>query len=319
MKAVAVSAFKAVPQIMELPEPDVKPGTIKIRLAAAGLNPYDWKLVDGIMDGHMPHTFPMILGTDGAGVVTATGEGVTRFRKGDRVYGQVLHAPIGEGSYAVYVVVPENARITHAPEKISLSEAAAVPTAGMTGAQLLEKSGLRAGQTLLLIGATGGVGSFTVQLAKAKGIQVIGTAGSAEEAERLRSLGATTIINYKETPVRETVRQQYPAGVDGLIDLINNAAGFTTMMTLVKKGGAALTTLFVADQHAIEAQGLHGGNFETKGSPASLDVLKQAIDAGQLKVPVDQKISLEEAPAAIADSRERKSRGKTIILINDQL
>lgn len=317
MKAVAVNSFNTLPQVMDLPEPAVKEGSIKIKLAAAGLNPFDWKLVDGIMQDHMPHVFPLIMGVDGAGTVTEIGAGVTRFKTGDKVYGQMLHAPVGEGSYAEFVVVPEDAVVAIAPEKISLADAAAAPTAGMTGMQLLQKAGLQSGQSVLLIGAAGGVGSFTTQLANAKGIRVIATVASGAEAERMTALGAAYTVDYKKAPIEEQVRQLYPDGVDVLIDLVGNAEDFHKMTTLVKPEGHVLTTQFVADKEVLKAQHLHGGNFETKGSPASLDELRKVIDAGEVNIPVDRKISLEQAPAAVAESRERKSKGKTIILIGE--
>ncbi len=311
MKAVAVTTFKAIPQVMELPEPALKEGHVLIRLAAAGLNPFDWKMIDGILKDHMPHVFPLVIGVDGAGVIAATGPGVTRFQKGDRVYGQMLHAPVGEGSYAEWVAVPENAAIAAAPTGIPLTDAAAAPTAGMTALQLLEESGLAAGQTLLLVGATGGVGSFVIQLAKARNIRVTATVSNAEETERMKKLGAAGTVNYKEN-------EAYPVS-DALIDLVNKGEAFGKMLAYVKPGGTALTTQFVADKKVLEAGGLHGGNFETKGTPASLDELRKAIDHGDIHIPVDRKISLEQAPAAIAESRELKSKGKTIIVINDQI
>lgn len=315
MKAVAVKAFKAIPQLMDVEEPAVKDGFIKIKIAAAGLNPFDWKTIDGILKDHMPHVFPLIIGADAAGIVVETGAGVTRFRTGDRVYGQVLHAPVGEGAYAEYVAVPETAPLAKAPESIPLADAAAAPTAGMTAIQLVAKTGLTAGQTLLLIGATGGVGSFAVQAAKLKGIRVIATVSSAAAAERIRSLGASETIDYKKAPVDE----QFPGGADALIDLVSDAAGFEKMSALVKRGGAAFTTQFVADKTGLEEKGLHGGNFETKSTTASLDELRALIDGGKIVIPVDRRVSLAGAPAAIAESRERKSKGKTIILIDETI
>lgn len=316
MKAVAVNSFNTLPQVMDLPEPAVKEGSIKIKLTAAGLNPFDWKMTDGIMKDSLSHVFPLIMGVDGAGIVTEIGAGVTLFKVGDKVYGQMLHAPVGEGSYAEYVVVPETAALAIAPESISLAEAAAAPTAGMTGLQLLAKAGLQSGQSLLLIGASGGVGSFTTQLANAKGIRVIATVSSGAVAERMAALGAAATVDYKQSPVEEQVRKLYPDGVDVLIDLVSNKEDFYKMATLVKPEGVVLTTQFVANKETLKAQHLHGGNFETKGSPASLDELRKVIDAGELKIPVERKISLEQAPAAIAESRERKSKGKTVILID---
>ncbi|RPD39719.1 NADP-dependent oxidoreductase [Chitinophaga barathri] len=315
MKAVAVKEFKAIPQLLDLPEPAVKEGTLKIKIAAAGLNPFDWKTIDGILKDHMPHVFPLIIGADMAGVVVETGAGVTRFKAGDKVYGQVLHAPVGEGSYAEYVTVPDTVPITTAPRKIPLADAAAAPTAGMTALQLLDKSGLQEGQTLLLIGATGGVGSFTTQVARSRGIKVVATISGTAAAERILSLGATETIDYTKAPVED----QFPGGADALIDLVSDKAGFERMSALVKRGGAALTTLFVADKTKLQEHGLHGGNFETKSTPESLDELRELIDSGKIIVPIDRRITPELASAAIAESRGRKSRGKTVIVMNEGL
>ena len=316
MKAVAVSKFKDIPVVMDLPKPVVRPGTVLIKVAAAGMNPFDWKMIDGIMDnGKMPHQFPLIMGVDGAGTVEEVGEGVTRFKKGDKVYGQFIHAPIGEGSYAEYAIVPEKSGITMAPSSISAIEAAAVPTAGMTAQQLLDKLDLQEGDTLLINGATGGVGSFATQLAAAQGIRVIATVSDDANAERMKKLGATDTVNYKTAPLTTQVKAAYPEGVDALIDLVSNADGFVANLDLLKPGAGALTTAFVADEEALKTRNIHGGNFETQGSAASLDILSLAIDRGALTIPVENKIKLEDVPAAIALSRQAKGKGKTVIVI----
>lgn len=316
MKAIAISAFRDTPVIMDLPKPQLRPGMLLIRVSAAGMNPFDWKMIDGILDGHMPHQFPMIAGVDGAGVVEAIGEGVTRFKPGDKIFGQFIHSPIGEGAYAEYAIVPEKAAISHAPSSIPLETAAAVPTSGMTAQQLLEHAGLQKGQTLLIVGATGGVGSFAVQMAAAEGLEVIATAGSDAAAERIRGLGAAAVIDYKKAPVAEQVKAAYPNGIDGLIDLMSDKEGFNANAALVKEGGAAFTTAFVADDDALKSRKLKGGNFETKSSPASLDKLTALIDGGKLKVPVETIISLEEVPAALAQSKQGRGKGKTVVRIS---
>lgn len=315
MKAIAVDKLGGTPALMDLPEPTVRPGAILVKVAAAGMNPFDWKMTDGILDGKMPHQFPLIMGVDGAGIVEKAGEGVTRFKTGDKIYGQFIHAPIGEGSYAQYAIIPEDAAITHAPINISLEEAAAVPTSGMTAQQLVEKLALHTGDTVLIIGATGGVGSFAVQLASQQGLHVIATIGNDADEARLKSLGASTLINYKKAPVDVQVKEQFPDGVNGLIDLVSDAAGFKVTSGLVKQGGAVRTTVFVADDNDLKAKGLQGGNFETESSPASLDRLAEIIDRGELKVPLETRISLADAPAAVTQSRAGKATGKTVIVM----
>jgi NADPH:quinone reductase-like Zn-dependent oxidoreductase len=307
MKAVAVSQFKTAPEVMELPKPTLRPGTLIIRVAAGGMNPFDWKLTDGILDGKMPHQFPLIMGTDAAGIVEEVGEGVSRFKAGDHVYGQLIHSPIGEGAFAEYAIVPDTVIISRAPANIPLVNAAAIPTAGMTAQQLLEKSGLKHEQTLLLVGATGGVGSFVLQLANMQGIYVIATVSDEEGAARVKQLGARETINYKKLSVEQQIKAKYPDGVDGLIDLASDADAFKIVSALVRKGGLALTTNFVAADNGI--------NFETKSTVASLDALTDAVDNGMLKVPLGEVISMEDVPAAIALSRQAKSKGKTIVKI----
>jgi NADPH:quinone reductase-like Zn-dependent oxidoreductase len=316
MKAVAVSKFKDTPVVMDLPKPAVRPGTVLIKVAAAGMNPFDWKMTDGIMDdGKTKHNFPLIMGVDGAGTVEEVGEGVTRFKVGDKIYGQFIHAPLGEGSYAEYAIVPEKSGITKAPTSLSAVEAAAVPTAGMTAQQMLDKLDLQEGDTLLINGATGGVGSFATQLAAAQGLQVIATVSDAEGAERMKKLGAAVTINYKEAPLVEQVKAKYPGGIDGLLDLIGDSKTFVANLDLLKSGGGALTTQFVANEDAMKEKKIHGGNFETQGSAASLDTLTLAIDRGALTIPVENKIKLEDVPAAIELSRQKKGKGKTVIVI----
>ena len=316
MKAVAVSKFKDIPVVMDLPKPVVRPGTVLVKVAAAGMNPFDWKMIDGIMnDGKMKHQFPLIMGVDGAGTIEEVGEGVTRFKVGDKIYGQFIHSPIGEGSYAEYAIVPEKSGITKAPTSISAVEAAAVPTSGMTAQQLLDKLDLQEGKTLLIVGATGGVGSFAVQLAAAQGIHVMATVSDEAGAERMKQLGAAETVNYKTASLTAQVKEKHPEGIDGLLDLISNEEGFEANLDLLKPGSGALTTTFVAKEEALKSRNLHGGNFETQGSAASLDTLTLIIDRGALSIPVENKIRLEDAPAAIALSRQAKAKGKTVIAI----
>ncbi|MBV8251092.1 MAG: NADP-dependent oxidoreductase [Chitinophaga sp.] len=316
MKAVAIRKIKGVPELMELPKPELRSGAMLVKMEAAGMNPFDWKMIDGILQDKMKHTFPMILGVDGAGVVEEVADGVTRFKKGDKVYGQFLHVPVGEGSYAEYIIVPEKANITHSPKTVTPAEAAAVPTSGMTAQQMLEGLHLHKGDLLLVLGSTGGVGSYTTQMAAQEGIKVIATVSDREGGDRMKKLGATYIINYEEAPVAEQVQRQFPEGVHGIIDLVSPAPGFSKNLSLLRPGGGAFTTVFVADENEMQARGFHGGNFETKGSPAALDKLAAIIDSGELSIPLETKIHLEEVPDAILESRRGRGKGKTVIVMD---
>ncbi|QNK63673.1 NADP-dependent oxidoreductase [Pedobacter sp. PAMC26386] len=314
MKAVVVKAFKDAPELIESLKPEIKPGHILIKLKAAGLNPTDWRIADGMLDGKMAHVFPLILGVDGAGVVEEVGADVSRFKVGDKVYGQMLHAPVGEGTYAEYIVVPEKVILTKMPPGLSFEQAAAFPVAGMTAFQLIKDLGLGRDQTVLIVGATGGVGTFATVFAHLNGLEVLATARGEDAENSIKKAGASTTFDYSKGDLAQQVKDAYPEGVDALIDLASNPEAFEKMITVVKPGGIAFTTIFSADAEKLKAKNIRGGNFEVKGSIALLEGVSEMIEAGDIEIPI-QKISLAEAPQAIAKSKTGKALGKTVIII----
>ena len=209
MKAIRIHEFGG-PEVLkyeDIPEPQPGPNEIQVRVIAAGVNPVDWK----IRRGGMKLPLPMTLGFDVAGIVNAVGSDDGGFHPGDSVYAKV--AP-PHGGYAEYAL----ADVSHTaikPKSIGFVEAAAIPTAGLTAWQsLFDIAGLEKGQSVLIHGAAGGVGSFAVQFAKWKGAHVIGTA-SAGNAEFLRSLGADEVIDYKTKRFEDVVHD-----VDVVLDTI---------------------------------------------------------------------------------------------------
>ena len=314
MKAVVVRAFKDAPELIESLKPEIQPGYILIKLKTAGLNPTDWRIADGMLDGKMPHVFPLILGVDGAGIVEEVGEGVSRFKVGDKVYGQMLHAPVGEGTYAEYIAVPEKVIITKMPPGLSFEQAAASPVAGMTAFQLVKNLGLSKGNTVLIVGATGGVGTFATVFAALNGIKVLATARGEDAKDSIKKAGASDTFDYSTGDLAQQVKEVYPQGVDALIDLASNPDAFDQIISVVKPGGIAFTTIGSANAAKLEAKGMRGGNFEVKGSVALLEGVSEMIEAGSIEIPI-QTISLNEAPGAIAKSKTGKALGKTVIVI----
>lgn len=313
MRAAVVQSFGAKVELAEIPRPLPEKGQILVRILAAAVNPFDWKVADGILKGKAPHVFPLVLGNDAAGIVEACGEDVHQFAVGDTVFGQFLHMPLGEGPYAEYARVPATNLLMRLPEGLDIHQAAALPTAGMTALQLVETIDAPEGAAILVVGATGGVGSFVVQFAAERGFNVIATARFTQSA-RMSSLGAAAIIDHTLAPLPDQIRRLYPEGLDGLIDLMSGAADFSALAAQVRKGGAALTTAFVADEAQIQKLSLKGGNFELAADRALLDRLVQHKRAGQIQVPVDRTISLEETPQTIESSRQGRSAGKTLIV-----
>jgi NADPH:quinone reductase-like Zn-dependent oxidoreductase len=235
-----------------MPTPGSGPGQVLIKLRAAGMNPMDRTLASGDWKA-MPATFPMVLGADGAGVVEQLGEGESRFSLGDDLFAQLFIAPLGSaGTYAEYVAVTEDAPLARVPSGLDDVVAAALPTAGGAGLALVDLLDPLAEKTVLIVGAGGGVGSFATQFAANAGGNVIANV-RADDAERMRAYGATETIDHTAVALPDAVRRAHPDGIDLLIDLVNDAAGFAALASLVRPGGTAVTTQYVADKDALGA------------------------------------------------------------------
>ncbi|MFI1394366.1 NADP-dependent oxidoreductase [Streptomyces sp. NPDC020681] len=314
MRAVAVKAFKAEPELIQVPKPDPAEGEVLVKVEYAALNPFDWRVADGALEGVAPHVFPLVLGGDFAGRVDVVGPGDNRFRVGDAVFGQAGRPPVGTGTYAEYVTMPQDGAITYVPDGLSLKTASLLPTAGMTAAQILAAAGVTAGQSLLVIGAAGGVGSLLTQLAAARGVRVL-AAVRGDEEQRMAALGAAATIDVTAQDAGSAVRAGCPAGIDALIDLVSaDPDAFTAYAAHVRPGGRALTTRSVAGAARLP-QGVEGVDFQQHPSAALLDTLAAAAADGELLVPVDAELPLEKAPEALATSRAGGARGKTVFAL----
>jgi NADPH:quinone reductase-like Zn-dependent oxidoreductase len=312
MRAVAVREFRAEPEVIDVPRPEPGPGELLVRVDTAGLNPFDWQIIDGALAEVFPHTFPLVVGMDFAGHVESAGPGVSRFSAGDAVFGQVK--VVAGGSYAEYAIVAETGAVAAVPEGLSLRAAAALPTAGSTALGILQAARVRAGESLLVVGAAGGVGSYLTQLAAANDVRVL-AAVRGNEQQRMGSLGAAVVIDSTVDKVAERVREEYPDGVDALVDLVSDDSAFAHNAALVHNGGVALTSRQVADTEALKSAGVEGINYENGITTAQLAQLAAEVADGRLKVAVDAEVPLAEAPAAVRKSRSGGARGKTVIVI----
>ncbi|NNH75480.1 NADP-dependent oxidoreductase [Nocardia uniformis] len=325
MRAIVVREFFGKPEPADLPNPLAGPGQIRIRLDAAGVNPFDHKIIEGALKGQLPHEFPLIPGLDGAGEIADIGEGVTGFEVGDRVAGKWLIPPVGHGTFAEYIVVPRNSVIAKIPDNVTALAAAALPTAGLTAADLIEAAGVRSGQTVLIMGAAGGVGSFLVQLAAAAGAHVIATA-RPDDADRMIRLGAAEVIDYSrkvpvsdspepalyQPSVADSVRTTHPGGIDAVLDLVSSPAALAELAELVHPGGAVFSTIGSVDEATLQTRGIRCGNINSTGSAAGLAQLLQRTSDGDLVVPIDNAVPLAEAAGVVGASG---ARGKTVLVI----
>ncbi|ONM49639.1 alcohol dehydrogenase [Nocardia donostiensis] len=316
MRAIVVRDFGATPEQADMPKPEPGPGAVLVRIEAAGVNPFDRKMADGILDGKLPHDFPMILGVDGAGTVVATGTGVSRFEIGQRVVGKFLTPPVGHGCFAEYAVVPEKATLVPIPEGVPIVTAAALPTAGVTAQDIVDAAAPQSGQLMLVVGATGGVGSFLVQLANLAGAQVIATARN-DAADQMIRLGATETIDYRRAPITTALAAAHPEGIDILVDLVSPPEALAELTALVRDGGSVYSTVFAADEQALAARGITGGNIDSKGRAPELARLLNHVAEGDVVVPVETTVPLNEAAAVIAGRAANGpgARGKTVLTI----
>ena len=312
MRAITVTEYGATPAMAEIPTPEPGPGQILLKLRAAGMNPMDPVLASGDWKP-MPAAFPMVLGADGAGVVERLGEGESRFSVGDDLFGQLFLAPLGSaGTYAEYVAVTEDAPLARVPAELDDVLAAALPTAGGAALELVDLLEPLTGKTVLIVGAGGGVGSFAAQFAVNAGGEVIANV-RGPDAKRMRSYGATQTIDHTEVSLVDAVRQAHPGGIDALLDLVSDASGFAALASLVKAGGKAVTTRYVADEDALLANGVTAINFALQPSSELFERVAEAVAGGRIVAPPITRVSLDDVPAVLSSAQSRPASGKTVI------
>ena len=296
-----------------MPEPGV--GELRVRLVAAGLNPYDGKAASGRYPG-MTYDRPYIPGMEGAGVVHALGPGATRFAVGDAVFGRLAGSTPGHGTFAEYTVVAQGAAIAPLPPALDLVAASVLSVAGITALGVLDELRLFPGATLLVVGATGGVGSFLVQLAAADDADVAATASGAVETARMRDLGAGAVVDHRgAASLRDQVLSLRPAGVDGLADLVGDRELLTSLLPTMRPHGRVVSTAGGVDEAQLAGVGLVGANYRRPATSAMLVKLADLVSSGALRVPVMRTVPLAESGAALLESAGAHLHGKTVVLI----
>jgi NADPH:quinone reductase-like Zn-dependent oxidoreductase len=305
MKAVRIHAFGGpdVQRLEDLPTPEPGPGQVLVQVEASSVNPVDYKIRNG---GYLPQDqLPVTLGRDVAGVVRRCGPGVETLHRGDAIYAML---PRDQGAFAEFVALPADL-CARKPERLDFVRAAAVPLAALTAWQgLFDEGRLQAGQSVLIHGASGGVGHFAVQFAAARGATVAATC-SAEDRDFVRALGATTVVDYKTEDFREMVRD-----VDLVFDLVGGETQARSWAVLAP-GGTLVSTLGAPDPTKAAAQGATGLGYMTEPNGAQLAEIAALIDAGRVTPHVERVLPLDAAAEAERQLETEHVRGKLVLQV----
>ncbi|WP_028061650.1 NADP-dependent oxidoreductase [Candidatus Solirubrobacter pratensis] len=307
MRAIALNSADTAPALREdLPAPTAAENEVLVRVHASSLNPVDNSIASGMLAQYgVPYEYPVILGRDYAGVVEQVGAAVSAYRPGDQVFGFVLHAnPTARaGAWAELITVTEELSIAPAPEGVELAIAGAAPLAGITAITAVDALELSEGDVLLVVGATGGVGSLAVQLAARAGARVIAPA-LPEDEQFLRELGVTDVIT-RGGDIPALVRELAPDGADALLDLVNYAPG---SYDAALKPGARVAS-------PTGAAGEGPGRTMVMAAPTAenLTRLGALLADGALRIPVQATYPLAQAPEALAALTGQHTQGKLAI------
>jgi NADPH:quinone reductase-like Zn-dependent oxidoreductase len=298
MRAVQYAQFGGpeVLQIVDVPDPHAGPSEVRIAVRAVGVNPVDWKLRSGAMGGDLPRG----TGVEAAGVVDEVGDGVTGVSEGDRVFGSAANAA------AELAVMSHFAAI---PQELDFTAAAALPVAVETATRCLDLLNVGEGQTLLINGASGGVGLAAVQLARGRGARVIGSGGPGSQ-DRLRSFGAEPVV-YGEG-LADAVSELAPDGVDLAIDMALSGG----IATLVKLAGGAHNVVAIADFQGAAEYGVRTSGGGVERAWYALDEVTPLIDAGSFSLPVAHVLPITQIAEAQRLSEDGHAGGKIVLTVD---
>jgi NADPH:quinone reductase-like Zn-dependent oxidoreductase len=310
MKAVVIHEYGG-PEVLkyeDVPRPEPPADQIVVRVVAAGVNPVDGMIRSG-MFAKEKRTFPIILGGDIAGVVEKVGSKITKFKAGDPVFAYVSLDNCG--GYAQYALVTER-EAAPKPKSLTYVEAAAAPIVALTAWQaLVDTAKLGSGQTVLIHGGSGGVGSFAIQIAKARGAKVIATASTANQ-ELLKQLGADMPIDYTKQKFEEVAKD---------VDVVLDSVGKDTLARsygVVKKGGIIVSIVARPNQAELDKYGIRGTALSVEPNSEELAEIGQLIDEKKIKVIVSRTFPLLEAMKAQEQVATGHTRGKIVLKVADE-
>jgi NADPH2:quinone reductase len=310
MRAFTLDSFDTPPGLREdLPTPRVGPGQLLVRVQASSVNPVDAGIAAGHLKDMVPHELPVLLGRDYAGVVEQVGAGVTGYAAGDAVFGFVpgMGPGVHDGSWAELIAVPQD-QVARRPDGVDLAKAGAAPLAAVTALAVHDALGLGRGDTVLMVGANGGVGAFAVQLAAAAGATLLAP-GLPEDHDYLRGLGVAEVLD-RNGDVAAQVRERHPDGVDALADFASRSPEqLDAYAAAVREGGR------IASSAGAAGEGPGRTNVMAVPAAATLERLAGLLADGTLRVPVQASYPLAQVDQALKTLGGQHTQGKLAITL----
>ncbi|WP_340105334.1 NADP-dependent oxidoreductase [Rhodohalobacter sp. 8-1] len=294
----------------DIDKPEPGEGEVLVKVKAAGVNPVDAAVARGMLKDAIPTEFPVIPGWDVAGVVEENGFAARRFKEGDEVYAYARRPKIQHGTFAEYIALPES-YLTRRPEKISMEEAGGIPLVGLTAYQAIFDAGsLENGQTVLILGASGGVGTLAIQLAKSVGATVIGVA-SEKNHSYMKELGADEAVDYSDTQVGQQVDKLAPNGVDLIFHCSRGNSLSQCMESGVLSNNGKVVS--ITKSKPDESWDVNYQYVFVEPNSSQLAHLAELANDGKLKIPSTKTYSIDETAQSLKDVETLHNRGKLII------
>jgi NADPH:quinone reductase-like Zn-dependent oxidoreductase len=312
MRAFAVRSFGEQPSVQDLPVPAAD-GAVLIRVRFAGVNPLDNNQLGRLT---ADSSYPFVAGIDFAGVVDRASGGADGLGAGDRVFGMART----HGSYAEYTAVAPGARmepLARIPDGVADDQAAALPIPAVTALRTVDLLNVTAGQDVVVMGATGGVGGYAVQIARSRGAHVIGTVrGDADEARRL---GAEEVYDSQAVDVIDALRADHPGGVDAVLDLVSGPDAIRRDAEVIRPGGRLVSTIFAADESWFAERHVTAHNSASSAnpliSPEGLTTVAHLLADGTITARIRSVVELEAAGRVLQELRSGGLHGKAVIRI----
>ena len=315
MRAMVIDGFGGADRLhpAEMPAPAAAAGEVLIRVAAAGVNPVDWKIREGSLEALFPHRFPLILGWDAAGTIAALGDGVEGFAVGDRVWAYCRKPKVQGGTYAEFVVMTADA-VAPMPVRLDFEQAASTPLVGLTSWQVLfDTAALTSGQSVLIHAGAGGIGSMAVQLAKTAGANVVATASAANRVY-VRELGADHVIDYTAGDFVSATRALFPDGVDVVFDTIGGET-LTRSYRVLRRGGFLVSIVDEPSEEEAARAGVRQAFVFVSPSGTQLRRIAALVDEGKIRPPAITAMPLAQAAKAQRLSQQGHVRGKIVLQV----